>query len=129
MRASSNRHKHAGRLLACSPFNSYCASSKLVSLIFARHGVETLVEAPVGISLMEAAVTNGIDGIEGECGGSMACGTCHIHILNSDLALPPMKESERDLLEATCDAVSSLSRLGCQILVTEDFNNARLEVP
>ena len=40
---------------------------------------EYIVEVAQGSSLMEAARQNGIPGIEADCGGACACGTCHIY--------------------------------------------------
>ena len=59
------------------------------------NGRETTVDVPDGWSLMQAAVTNNIQGIVAECGGSMACATCHCYVDEARLGdLPPPEEGE-----------------------------------
>ena len=43
-------------------------------------GNEHSVEGIIGESLMEIALSNDVPGIEADCGGSCACGTCHVYI-------------------------------------------------
>ena len=43
-------------------------------------GAEYAVEATVGFSVMNAAVAAGVEGIDADCGGGCACGTCHVHV-------------------------------------------------
>lgn len=87
------------------------------------------VEVPVGSSLMEAAVANEIPGIDADCGGQCACGTCHVYI---DAAwhplLPPMTEQERTTLEFSVD-VDSRSRLSCRIRMIPELDGIVLKVP
>ena len=86
-----------------------------------KDGQETAVSALPGESLMEVATANNVPGIDGDCGGCCACGTCRIR-LDTDLAqsLNEMQDDERDLLEfAEGDTVGA--RLGCQIQVDEKF--------
>lgn len=78
---------------------------------------------------MHAAVQNGIPGIEGECGGEMSCGTCHVYISEAWLPLlRPQSEDERDLLDVD-DRANANSRLGCQIRMTEELDGLTVEVP
>ena len=91
-------------------------------------GVETEVEAALGESLMEVATANGVVGIDGDCGGSCACGTCRVKLPAELLAKQnPMQDEEKDLLEFV-DTEDSGARLGCQLPVTEDFAGARIQV-
>ncbi|HAC57094.1 MAG TPA: 2Fe-2S ferredoxin, partial [Rhodobiaceae bacterium] len=41
------------------------------------NGTEHTIDVPNGTTLMEAAVKQGIPGIDGDCGGACACATCH----------------------------------------------------
>lgn len=80
------------------------------------------VEVREGDSLMTAAVFAGVPEIEGLCGGSIACGTCHLHIDESwreRIGGPGV--SERDLLEGLGN-YSPASRLGCQIVARSDLD-------
>jgi 2Fe-2S ferredoxin len=67
-----------------------------------HEGRETELEIPVGQSVMQAAVANGVEPIVAECGGSCMCATCHVYVTESQLAMtPPMTPAEDAMLEAT----------------------------
>ena len=86
------------------------------------------VEAAEGDSVMEIAQQNGID-IEGACEGSMACSTCHV-IVDPDwfLKLDPASEEEEDILDLAY-GLTSRSRLGCQITLTEELDGLVVSLP
>lgn len=85
-------------------------------------------EAPVGGSLMQALKSTGFD-IEASCEGSLACGTCHVHVRDDWAArLPPPAEDERVMLASLPDA-TPCSRLACQIRVTPQLAGLCLEIP
>lgn len=92
-------------------------------------GAERLeVEAPAGISLLKLAHFNGVN-MEGACGGSMACSTCHVILSEADFdRLPAPAEEEEDMLDLTVGAVAT-SRLGCQILLTEAMDGLVARLP
>lgn len=102
-----------------------------VTFIF-PNGERRDIEAPVGLSLMEIAQKNGIDEIEGACGGSMACATCHMYIHPDwwGKCLPDDKRSdeEEDMLDLAFD-VRDNSRLGCQIIMREDLDGLVVALP
>jgi len=88
------------------------------------------LEVPVGTSLMQAAVQNGVEGIVGECGGSCMCATCHVLVDEADLArLPPKSDSEDEMLEFSVGERHPGSRLGCQITVTAELDGLTMRVP
>lgn len=102
----------------------------MVSIVFMDHaGVERRVEARPGMSLMEAAKRNGVEGVVAECGGSCACATCHVHV---DPAwfdrLPPREAMEADMLEFASDT-DETSRLSCQIKLTEALDGLTVRTP
>jgi len=86
------------------------------------------VEAPVGLSVMEIARRNSLP-IEGACEGSLACSTCHVVVAPEwyDL-VPPAKEEEEDMLDLAF-ALTRTSRLGCQIIITEDLDGLTVSIP
>ena len=90
--------------------------SAVTRVKFVQHdGTEDLVEVGPGVSVMLAAVRNGIAGIEGECGGCLDCGTCHVYVDPDQVdALAPPQPDELELLAATARRRDT-SRLGCQI--------------
>jgi len=87
------------------------------------------VEVAVGTSIMQGAVDHALPGIEGDCGGLCACGTCHVYIPEGarDLTGEP-DELERGMLEFAFD-VDERSRLSCQIAVTEEMDGMRVLMP
>ncbi|WP_077033969.1 2Fe-2S iron-sulfur cluster-binding protein [Pelomonas sp. KK5] len=93
-------------------------------------GREEGFEAPVGVSLMQAATGYGIDGIVAECGGSMACATCHVIVDEAWAArLPPPSASENEMLEVTAVPREPTSRLSCQIPLTPELQGLVVRLP
>ncbi|NLR97650.1 2Fe-2S iron-sulfur cluster binding domain-containing protein [Rhizobium sp. P38BS-XIX] len=92
-------------------------------------GREKRVKAETGETLMAVAVRNGIDGIVAQCGGALACGTCHCYIDEPHLnALPPPSEEEAMMIEFVMEPNPS-SRLSCQILMSDVTDGMRVVVP
>jgi len=91
-------------------------------------GARKEVDAPVGLSLLEIAHTNNID-LEGACEGSLACSTCHV-IIDPEWfeVLPEASEDEQDMLDLAF-GLTHTSRLGCQILMTEELDGLILRLP
>lgn len=98
-------------------------------LFIAPDGAAEKIEVPAGTSLMVAAVTHGIDGIEGQCGGSMACGTCHMRIPDPPAPLPPLSSAEEAMLSAIEGPRWPDSRLGCQIRMTDQLDGLHVVIP
>ena len=87
------------------------------------------VEAPVGISVMEAAKQRGVTGIVAQCGGACACATCHVYVDAGWFAkLPPAEDMEQGMLESAWEPRSN-SRLSCQITITAKLDGLRVRVP
>ena len=89
---------------------------------------EVEVEGPIGLSVLEIAHKNNID-IEGACGGSLACATCHVIVEKKyyDILDTPV-EAEEDMLDLAF-GLTHTSRLGCQIIMTEELTGMRLRLP
>lgn len=84
-------------------------------------GATQVIEANTGDSIMETAVRNGVEGIVGECGGSLSCATCHVFVAAQDFAaLEPMEEMEDEMLYGTAVDREENSRLSCQIKMRAD---------
>jgi len=86
------------------------------------------VEAPVGLSVLEVAHKYGIS-IEGACEGSLACSTCHV-IVDGDHfdQLDEPSEAEEDMLDLAF-GLEETSRLGCQIIMTEELDGLEVRLP
>ena len=92
-------------------------------------GARRTVDSEVGATVMEAAIKNGVPGIEAECGGACACATCHVYIDDAwrEKTGKP-SEMEEDMLDFAFD-VRDESRLSCQIRVTADIDGLVVRVP
>ncbi len=87
------------------------------------------INAPLGITLMEAARQNDVRGVVAQCGGACACATCHVYIDSSRLAkLEPREEMEEGMLENAWEPRDN-SRLSCQIHITADLDGLQVTVP
>jgi 2Fe-2S ferredoxin len=102
----------------------------MVKVTYIAHdGTEQQVDVPVGSTLMEGAIQNGVDGIEAVCGGNCYCGTCRIYVASEWMAkLVPPAEEELDMIEASGEEDAS-ARLACQIPVTEELDGIRVTTP
>lgn len=93
-------------------------------------GDTTTLDLPEGHSLMQGAVQNGLDGIIGECGGSLVCATCHCYVDPSRLGeLDPPSDEELELLEDVAAERRPNSRLSCQIKVTASLDGLTIVIP
>ena len=101
----------------------------MAKLIFIEsNGKEKVVDAEIGLSILEIAHKNHID-LEGACEGSLACSTCHIILEENDFdKLDEPTEEEEDMLDLA-HGLTHTSRLGCQIIMTEDLDGLKIKVP
>lgn len=102
----------------------------MITIRFVSHGGLTHeVTCTAGQSLMSAAVANGVAGINADCGGSLACGTCHVYVAaGHEARLPPPSEYEREMLAAGHNTRSN-SRLSCQVWLEEHMDGLEVHTP
>lgn len=94
-----------------------------------KDGSRREVAAPVGTSLMKAALDNGVAGIEAECGGCLTCATCHGYIDAEWIdRVAPASEEEQVMVECAID-VRPTSRLTCQIPLSEALDGIVVHIP
>ncbi|MDR2857174.1 MAG: 2Fe-2S iron-sulfur cluster binding domain-containing protein [Novosphingobium sp.] len=101
-------------------------------VIYIEHdGTRHEVDVPVGENVMRGALYNDLPGIVGECGGACSCATCHCYVdaAWADKVLPPISETERELLEGAAAAVRPESRLSCQIAVSPELDGLIVHLP
>lgn len=93
-------------------------------------GTAHTVELTDGVSLMQGAVSNGIPGIDADCGGSCACATCHVHVDEKWTAIvgPPASDTEAELLQLAPD-VRPDSRLACQVKMRAELDGIVVHLP
>lgn len=93
-------------------------------------GQRTTCQTEAGISLMQLAMIHGVDGILAECGGSMACGTCHVYLDPAQLHLfPPPTADEQAMLELVAAPRRRESRLSCQLVLADRHEGLLVHLP
>ena len=92
-------------------------------------GKSHLIDVPNGLSVMEGAIQNNVPGIDADCGGSMACATCHVYVKEEWFnKLPHKGEGEEDMLDLAFEPRKH-SRLSCQILVSNELDGLVVDLP
>ena len=87
------------------------------------------VEVQNGLTVMEGAVQNNIPGIDADCGGGMACATCHVYVKEDWFNKIPKKEDgEEDMLDMAFEPKTN-SRLSCQIVVSDEIDGLEVNIP
>jgi len=93
-------------------------------------GVKTTVDAQDGDNVMQTALAHDVEGVIGECGGSMMCATCHCYVDEAfaDKAGARM-DGEDEMLECATSEVKTTSRLSCQIVINPDLEGLVVHLP
>lgn len=96
---------------------------------FEHDGTQHTVGADPGVTLMEAAVRNGVPGINADCGGACACATCHVYIPESwRAAVGEATSDELEMLDCSSGRQPN-SRLSCQVTLTSALDGLRVDLP
>ena len=94
-----------------------------------HNGNQYEIDVANGLSVMEGAVQNDIPGIDADCGGGMACATCHVYVKEDWFnKLPSKLEGEDDMLDQAYEPKKN-SRLSCQIIVSDDLDGLIVDMP
>ena len=94
-----------------------------------NQGNSKTIEVEKGLSVMEGAIQNNIPGIDADCGGSMACATCHVYVKEDWFnKIPSKTEGEDDMLDQAYEPKPN-SRLSCQITVSDDLDGLIVNLP
>ena len=94
-----------------------------------QNGKEHTVDVQNGLTVMEGAVQNDIPGIDADCGGSMACATCHVYVKDDWYnKLDEKSEGEDDMIDQAYDPKKN-SRLSCQITVSDKIEGLIVHLP
>jgi ferredoxin, 2Fe-2S len=103
----------------------------MASVTYIEHnGTQHQLEIPNGDSVMQGAVNNAIEGIVAECGGGLACATCHCYVDDAWIDMVGLpSEAEMQMLESTASARKRGSRLSCQITVSDKLNGLIVRLP
>ena len=102
----------------------------MVKITYKDHrGSSKTIEVENGLSVMEGAVQNDIPGIDADCGGSMACATCHVYVEEKWLdKLSKAEDAEVDMIDMAYEPKKN-SRLSCQIIVSEELDGLEVTTP
>jgi 2Fe-2S ferredoxin len=93
------------------------------------NGTPHEIDVPIGQSVMQGAVFNGVPGIDADCGGACACATCHVYVDAAWLEkVGPRNEREEEMLGFAAETQPN-SRLACQIPVTEQLEGLVVRMP
>ncbi len=87
------------------------------------------IDVDNGLTVMEGAVQNNILGIDADCGGGMACATCHVYVTEDWFdKLPKKEDGEEDMLDMAYEPKKN-SRLSCQIVVSDELDGLKVNIP
>ena len=93
------------------------------------NGKSETIEVSSGLSVMEGAIQNNINGIDADCGGSMACATCHVYVEEKWLdKLPKPEDGENDMIDMAFEPKKN-SRLSCQLIVSDELDGLQVTTP
>ena len=94
-----------------------------------NEGNSKTVDVENGLSVMEGAIQNNIPGIDADCGGSMACATCHVYVEEKWLnKLPKAEDAEVDMIDMASEPKKN-SRLSCQLIVSDELDGLCITTP
>ena len=102
----------------------------MTKITYVEHnGTNHTVDVQNGLTVMEGAVQNNIPGIDADCGGSMACATCHVYVKEDWFDKVNKKnEGEDDMLDQAYEPKKN-SRLSSQIIVSDDLDGLVVDMP
>ena len=93
------------------------------------NGKTHTIEVANGLSVMEGAVQNNIPGIDADCGGAMACATCHVYVKEEWFnKLPKKEDGEEDMLDMAFEPKKN-SRLSCQLMISDQLDGLVVNLP
>ena len=109
-------------------FYTYITLMTKVTYISSEEKITT-IEVANGLTVMEGAVQNDIQGIDADCGGGMACATCHVYVKEEWLdKLPAKEDGEEDMLDMAFEPKKN-SRLSCQLIVSDELEGLIVNIP
>ena len=92
-------------------------------------GKSHTIDIPKGLSVMEGAIQNNIPGIDADCGGSMACATCHVYVKEEWFdKLPKKEDGEEDMIDMAYEP-NKFSRLSCQLIISDELEGLVVNLP
>lgn len=97
---------------------AFCTPNQSRTILTWKQG-ESLLD--LAQSIPGQQVLEGLDQMEGSCGGQMSCSTCHVYLDPKTFeALPPPVDEELDMIDLAFEPKKT-SRLGCQVKLGPNF--------
>ena len=94
-----------------------------------NQGNSKTIDVENGLTVMEGAIQNDIPGIDADCGGGMACATCHVYVEEKWFnKIPKADDAEIDMIDMAFEPKKN-SRLSCQLVVTDELNGLVVTTP
>jgi len=94
-----------------------------------HNGKSHTLNVAKGLSVMEGAIQNNIPGIDADCGGGMACATCHVYVKEEWFdKLPKKEDGEEDMIDMAYEP-NKFSRLSCQLIVSGELEGLVVKLP
>jgi 2Fe-2S ferredoxin len=102
----------------------------MTKITYVEHsGKSHTIQVQNGLTVMEGAVQNNIPGIDADCGGSMACATCHVYVKEEWFnKLPKKEDGEEDMLDMAYEP-NKFSRLSCQLTISDELEGLVVNLP
>ena len=102
----------------------------MAKITYIEHsGNAQTIEVTNGLTVMEGAIQNDIPGIDADCGGGMACATCHVYVTEEWFnKLPKKEDGEEDMLDMAFEPKKN-SRLSCQLIVSDELDGLTVRMP
>ena len=118
------------QLFALALFHLIPILNMMPKITYISHeGKKNTVEVKSGLSVMEGAIQNNVEGIDADCGGSMACATCHVYVPEKWFdKLEKPQDAEQDMIDMAYEPKKN-SRLSCQIIVSPEIDGIEINTP
>ena len=102
----------------------------MAKITYVEHsGKPHTIQVQNGLTVMEGAVQNNIPGIDADCGGSMACATCHVYVKEEWFnKLLKKEDGEEDMLDMAYEP-NKFSRLSCQLTASDELEGLVVNLP
>jgi len=129
------RHVYRSAVVAAHARTTPCShwsdktKNRLYVTFIDKDGLETKIAVNKGDNLLDIAQAHDLE-MEGACGGSCACSTCHVIVEDQELydRMPEPDDDENDMLDLAF-GLTETSRLGCQVHMTKELDGLRVKLP
>lgn len=121
--------QHVPQTLPSWPQDLHYTLPRLYITFIDKENREHKIPVCKGDNLLDIAQAHDLE-MEGACGGSCACSTCHVIVTDQDLydKMPEPEDDENDMLDLAF-GLTETSRLGCQVTMTKELDGLKVKLP